>query len=256
MTLELIEAARLLGFDPATGWPGTFAHDGLAKLQSWHKGVERKDWNLEAANWRKLMELALASGAMAHTTKTERIQAPQVRRIVNPGLGSHDWNERGFAGAQVESRSFLGGTLVTGYTQPARYNDVTRHHITAPAYAAWLTAQSIEPSPHITAWFKAQGLACPALAVTPAAPVARTKAKPRTWWDVSSAYIVEVMQAGQYATCKELYRALEEKAGPNAPFEKGTGSNRGSLFVREIGKPLSVKTMQNRWQELQELARK
>ena len=89
-----------------------------------------------------------------------------------------------------------------------------------------------------------------------AAPVVNTKAKPRTWWEISSAYIVEVMQAGQYATAKELYRALEAKAGPNAPFDKGTGASRGSLFVREIAQPLSLKTVQNKWQTLRELAQK
>ena len=89
-----------------------------------------------------------------------------------------------------------------------------------------------------------------------AVPVMDARAKPRTWWDVSSAYIVEVMQAGQYATAKELYRALEAKAGPNAPFDKGTGANRGSLFVREIAQPLSVKTVQNNWPALRELAKK
>lgn len=89
-----------------------------------------------------------------------------------------------------------------------------------------------------------------------AAPVMDARAKPRTWWDVSSAYIVEVMQAGQYATAKELYRALEAKAGPNAPFDKGTGASRGSLFVREIAQPLSLKTVQNNWPALRELAKK
>lgn len=93
-------------------------------------------------------------------------------------------------------------------------------------------------------------------AETQAAPVMNTKAKPRTWWEISSAYIVEVMQAGQYATAKELYRELEAKAGPNAPFDKGTGASRGSLFVREIAQPLSLKTVQNNWAALRELAKK
>lgn len=88
------------------------------------------------------------------------------------------------------------------------------------------------------------------------APVVKPKARRCTWWDVSSAYIVEVMQAGQYATCKELYRTLEAKAGPDSPFDKGTGTNRGSLFVREIEQSLSLKTVQNEWRKLGELAKK
>ena len=88
------------------------------------------------------------------------------------------------------------------------------------------------------------------------APVVGARAKPRTWWDVSSAYIVEVVQAGQYATAKELYRALEAKAGARSPFDKGSGANHGSLFVREIAQPLSMKTLQNKWSELRALARK
>jgi len=88
------------------------------------------------------------------------------------------------------------------------------------------------------------------------APVANPKAKRRTWRDVSSHYIVKVMQAEQYATCKELYHALCAKAGPDSPFDKGTGANRGSLFVREIAQSLKVKTLQNEWQTLRKLAQK
>lgn len=191
MTLELIEAARLLGFDPAPGWPDTFAHDRLAALQSWRNGMERKDSRSKTKNWRELMELALASGAMEHTTTTERVQTtPPIMRTINPGFGSREWTERGFAGAQVESREFLGGTLITAYTQPARYREVTRHHITAPAFATWLAALGIEPSPHVAAWFKAQGVACPAPApaqntatpaTPPAAPVENSASSAPAW---------------------------------------------------------------------------
>lgn len=87
-------------------------------------------------------------------------------------------------------------------------------------------------------------------------PNEQPKAKRLTWKDASIEYILQVMQNGQYATCKELYRALSAKAGPDSPFDKGTGSNLGSLFVREIGQPLSLKTMQNAWSELRERAKK
>lgn len=88
------------------------------------------------------------------------------------------------------------------------------------------------------------------------ATVAKTRAKRRTWRDVSSAYIIEVMRAEQHATCKDLYRTLEAKAGPESPFDKGTGANRGNLFVREIAQALSLKTVQNEWSKLRELAQK
>lgn len=107
----------------------------------------------------------------------------------------------------------------------------------------------------IEAYLKAKQAAPEPQAATPA-PVVQAKAKRRTWWDVSSPYIVEIMEAGQYATCKELYRALEAKTGPDSPFDKGTGANRGSLFVREIAQPLAVKTIQNKFGELRALAKK
>lgn len=95
----------------------------------------------------------------------------------------------------------------------------------------------------------------PQEAATPA-PVVAAKEKAQTWWEICSPYIVEVMQAGQYATFKNLYRALEAKAGPNAPFDRGEGANLGSLFVREIAQAVSFKTVQNQWKSLRELARK
>ena len=82
------------------------------------------------------------------------------------------------------------------------------------------------------------------------APVVAANAKRRSWWDVSSPYIVEIMQAGQYATAKELYNALEAKAGSDSPFDKGTGNNRFGLFIRELATPLALKTVQNNWQKL------
>jgi hypothetical protein len=81
-------------------------------------------------------------------------------------------------------------------------------------------------------------------------------AERRTWWDVASSYIAEIIRSGQYGTAKQLYRALEEKAGVDSPFDKGTGDNRGSLFVREIAQPLALKTVQNRFKDLRALANK
>ena len=82
------------------------------------------------------------------------------------------------------------------------------------------------------------------------------RAKRPTWLDVAGPHITEVMRAGQYATAKHLFRALEERTGPDSPFDKGTDNNRGSLFVRDIGKPLALKTVQNQFDKLREMAKK
>lgn len=172
MTLLLIEAARVLRLDPAQGWPQTIAHYGLAALQTYREGVDNKTWRSKALTWRKALELAVASGAIEHTSTTERVQvAPAVRRVIHPGFGSSEWEERGF----------LGGTLRTAYTQPAQHEDVTRHHIAAPAFATWLAAQGQDPSPHIAAWFAAVG--------EQAAPAETTVQRDARWllaWDKAS----------------------------------------------------------------------
>lgn len=89
-------------------------------------------------------------------------------------------------------------------------------------------------------------------------PTAKVKpiTKRRTWEDVALTYIVGVMKSGQYSTCKQLFIALEDKTGTNSPFDKGTGTNRGSLFVREISQSLSLKTLQNNWPKLLDLVKK
>lgn len=90
---------------------------------------------------------------------------------------------------------------------------------------------------------------------TPAPVVPVAPSKRRTWWDISSPYMVDVLRAGQYATAKELYNALEAKAGTNSPFDIGTGTNRYSLFIRELAKPITLKTIQNNWQKLRAAAK-
>ena len=85
----------------------------------------------------------------------------------------------------------------------------------------------------------------------------RTTARKKrlTWMDVAGPYIAGVMRDGQFATAKELFRVLEERAGPNSPFDKGRGGHHASLFVREIGQPVALKTMQTNFKKLREMAR-
>lgn len=224
MTLLLIEAARILKLDPAQGWPQTIAHDGLAALQTYREGVDGTTWGSKARTWRKALELAMASGAIEHTSTTKRVQiVPAVRRVIHPGLGRSEWDERGF-----QSRSFLGGTLRTGYTQPAQHRDVTRHHITAPVFAAWLAAQGQEPSPHIAAWFEAVG--------AQAAPAETTAERNARWllvWDKES----PVHAKGSQARAIEAIAAAEgvapdtAKAGLQSANKARTASQRAAGVV-------------------------
>ena len=161
------------------------------------------------------------------TTITERMQANQELEKLKAKLAE-----------RLEHVTDLAGHEAKSAPQPVP---------AAPPEAVLMPPQAVQ-SP----------LDTPAPELTPATPahVVKPKTKRRTWRDVSAHYIVEVMRAGQYATAKELYRALEAKAGPNSPFNKGTGDNRGSLFVREMSQSLSMKTVQNDWQNLLIQARK
>ena len=158
-TLKLIEAARLLRLDPAQGWPATLTPGQLAALQTWREGMDNKTWRSKASTWQKLIELALTAGAIEHTTTTERVTAydpfsaydapPQGRRMLSSGIASHEW----------ESRD---GFSTYARTPPPQTKDVTRQHIAAPAFAAWLATQGEAPSDHLAAWLKtAQAVAVP-----------------------------------------------------------------------------------------------
>ena len=76
-----------------------------------------------------------------------------------------------------------------------------------------------------------------------------------SWWDAAGSYMVATLRAGQYATAKELNAVLLGQAGQDgSPFDRGEGRHRGVLFVRELGQPLALKTIQNNWKKLRTAA--
>lgn len=81
------------------------------------------------------------------------------------------------------------------------------------------------------------------------------RTKRLTWEDVALTYVVGIYKAGQYAKAKDFYQALKNKAGPDSPFDVGTGENRGSLFVREINRVLILKTLENAMPRIRSLAK-
>lgn len=106
------------------------------------------------------------------------------------------------------------------------------------------------PTPDATCF---EAVAAPAQ-TTPAPVVVASDgaARPsrRTWRDVAWPYMVGVFNSGRYTTAKAFYNDLEKKAGAESPFDRGTGDNRGGLFVREVSETLVLKTVQNAWPEL------
>jgi len=73
----------------------------------------------------------------------------------------------------------------------------------------------------------------------------------RTWWDIASPFMANTLRQQRCTTAKALFNTLGNTAGqPDSPFDKGEGPHRGSLIVREISQPLSLKTVQNNWQKL------
>lgn len=78
----------------------------------------------------------------------------------------------------------------------------------------------------------------------------------QTWLDLAGPYVASQLKVRQFATAKALFNALHDAAGsPDSPFDKGTGQHRGSLFLRELKKPLALKTVQNAWPKLRAEAR-
>ena len=139
------------------------------------------------------------------------------------------------------------------------YHPWIDRYMEATASSALPVADTIAPEPQaVKTAEQRQAVVVPAPVPDPATPTAAAKIRSvrRTWLDVAGPYIVQVMKAEGCTTAKELFRALEKKAGPNSPFDRGFGNNREKLYVREIAQSLSVKTVQNNWEKVRELAQK
>lgn len=75
------------------------------------------------------------------------------------------------------------------------------------------------------------------------------------WWSVAGLHMAAVLRAGQFSTAKQLNAALTKDAGqPSSPFDKGQGEHRGTLYVRDLHRPLALKTIQNNWSRLKQAA--
>lgn len=170
MSLELIETVRILRLKPEQGWPETFTADDATKLQSWQP--DTKAWRLSCTDLRNLFREALKAGSVEVRTETKRVLASPARDVMPPSFGFGTWPD-----------SFTRDGVWYAYTEPARYKDQTTHHLSARAFAAWLDANNLEASRHVSAWFKSQGVAAaPAAALAPPKPTTETIAERGKRW--------------------------------------------------------------------------
>lgn len=87
--------------------------------------------------------------------------------------------------------------------------------------------------------------------------VAAKPARRESWLNASLPYSLDTYKAGQYATAKAFYKALESKAGTaESPFDKGTGQNAGSLFVRSTSSTLALNTLANQFWPIRDQPKK
>ncbi len=139
-TLELVQAARLCGFNAADGWPQALNLECIAWLQAPQPEAGKKAWTPERRDQFQLLTLAADAVVLEHTSETVRVL--KQRYYISEGLGSASWYSRDFPRAP----------------QPPQYREVTRRLVTPQALAAWLRPQGQAPSALVAAWFAAHGV--------------------------------------------------------------------------------------------------
>jgi hypothetical protein len=170
------QAASLAWFDDSKGWPATVTPEQAIALQcrrlgsAWSEYTSHPDTREMTAR----VSAAVKAGALELTTITEKkpIPPPQ-RRVISPGV-----NVRWGSGAEWPVRPSL--------PQPTKFKEVTTHRIAAQAFAALLAVNEVEPSRHVAAWFKSQGVNTAAAQPQAAAPRETTAQRNNRWlleWD-------------------------------------------------------------------------
>lgn len=158
MSLQLIEAARLLRFDPATGWPESLPLVHAFALQTWYEGIETKAWRSKAADLRKLFSLDHGKGAVKVTTWTET-KTVEVRPTLFDRAFGETASWATYTGHRNETEGQRRDRLWhSAHPTVTQQRVVTHTHITAQAFATWLAAIEIEPNRHVATWLKAMGV--------------------------------------------------------------------------------------------------
>ena len=123
------------------------------------------------------------------------------------------------------------GGVRYAYTEPAVFKEVTTYHITASEFSDWLTEQGEEPSKHIAAWFKVQGVSAkgnqeepaPAAQVEPVQPLSTRHTQETTEQRQARRYQMCIdaglrMPDNSYATLPRGIGALAKREGISRPY--------------------------------------
>lgn len=130
MDFELVQSARLIGFNPADGWPQTFQPSEVAKLQG-------KD-DSDSLDILQLLQSDIENGNVAYTTtEVDEFPPTLTDKTVDVSL-PNEWKWD-----MPKPRRRLMMVYVTRF-----------FHITATAVSEWFQGHRIEPSRYIAAWFK------------------------------------------------------------------------------------------------------
>lgn len=83
------------------------------------------------------------------------------------------------------------------------------------------------------------------------APVGKVSGRTPSWWKVAGPYVLELVRENRYPTGKRLYLALRKEASNEAsPFAVRSEGINQVLIVRQTGREVDIKTVQNKWTEI------
>lgn len=138
------------------GWPVAMQPEQLAAMQL--------SGDVQGRPLIRALRDALKDACQDQTIACES----EVRRVMTRPAVDHVPSRTSMFG-RVENwpEAYTRDGFAYAYSTPAVYEDRTLYRVTAAAFAAWLAAQGMEPSQHIAAWFKTQGVGAASATAAP-----------------------------------------------------------------------------------------
>lgn len=142
--------------EQAAGWPVAMQPEQLAAMQRPFLPGDVQGKRLARA-LREALQAACQGQAIACESEVRRVMTrPAVDHVPSRFGRVENWPE-----------AYTRDGCAYAYTTPAKYEYFTFYRVTAAAFAAWLSAHGMEPSPHIAAWFKTQGVGAASATAAP-----------------------------------------------------------------------------------------